>query len=102
MSDLDLNHKLDRRAFLKALGAAGATTIVMSVTAEAASQTGYRDRPPPLADEAPPGMKAVYLYTVGPGGNLNWKPGDAIKFAPAEKIPAGKPADTVASLSKDK
>jgi acetoin:2,6-dichlorophenolindophenol oxidoreductase subunit alpha len=102
MSHLNLNAKLDRRAFLKALSAAGATAIITSVTAQAAPEVGYRGEPARLAEDAPPGMKAVYLYTTGPGGNPNWKPGDAAKFVPPEKIPAGKAADTVVALPKDK
>ena len=101
MSEQNLDKILDRRTFLKVLAAAGATTVFTSVT-QAGGRIGYGTPQVPLTDNAPPGMKAVYLYTVGPGANLNWKPGDAAKFAPPEKIPAGKVADTVAALPKDK
>ena len=102
MAEENLGNKLNRRAFLKALGAAGATTVLTSVTAQAAPRIGYLGAQAPLTGDAPPGMKAVYIYTVGPGGNMNWQPGDAIKFLPPEKIPAGKAADTVAALPKAK
>ena len=102
MAEENLGNRLNRRAFLKALGAAGATTVLTSVTAQAAPRIGYLGAQAPLTGDAPPGMKAVYIYTVGPGGNMNWQPGDAIKFLPPEKIPAGKAADTVAALPKAK
>ena len=102
MSEENLHNKLNRRTFLKALVATGATMVITSVTTQASSQIGYFGSQVPLTGETPPGMKAVYLHTVGPGGNMNWQPGDAIKFLPPEKIPAGKAADTVATLPKAK
>ncbi|MBI5029756.1 MAG: thiamine pyrophosphate-dependent dehydrogenase E1 component subunit alpha [Chloroflexi bacterium] len=102
MAEKCLQGKLNRRDFLRALGTAGATTVLTSVTAQAAPSIGYLGTPASLTTDPPPGMKAVYLYTIGPGGNMNWQPGDAIKFLPPEKIPAGKAADTVAALPKTK
>jgi pyruvate dehydrogenase E1 component alpha subunit len=47
--------------------------------------------------------KAVPVATAGPGGNPNWKPGDALKFLPPENIPtSGRAADLLSGLPKDK
>lgn len=47
--------------------------------------------------------KTIPLATAGPGGNRQWKPGDAAKFLPPEEIPTrGKASDLLASLPKDK
>jgi pyruvate dehydrogenase E1 component alpha subunit len=47
--------------------------------------------------------KSIPLATSGPGGNREWKAGDAVKFLPPEKIPSsGKASDTLAGLPKAK
>jgi TPP-dependent pyruvate/acetoin dehydrogenase alpha subunit len=109
MSDLDRSKRLlDRREFLKMMGSAGATAVVMSAAAPAplgqaaAAPAVAPEAAAPLADDAPPGMKAIYVYTEGPGNNRDWQAGDALKYLPPEKIPDGSAADLLASLPKDK
>ena len=91
----DPNGKIDRRTLLEIIGAAGASSVVLSgcgnQAASAASLTGGK------------WDKTIPLATAGPGGNRNWQPGDAVKFLPPEKIPtSGKASDTLASLPKQK
>jgi TPP-dependent pyruvate/acetoin dehydrogenase alpha subunit len=109
-----INGMMDRRRFLKLLGAAGATGAVVSAcgTAPVAQAPAPTCEPCPTCPPAPAcpvaepcvpeGMKAVFLYADGPGGNLGWKSGDALKYVPAEKIPNGPAADLVAALPKEK
>lgn len=105
----DLNVKLDRRAFLKALAAAGATTaFVAAVGPEKLLAQGpgpSTDQPIPEYVSALTGSsygKTVALATAGPGNNRKWQPGDTIKFLPQEKIPVSKVSDAFAALPKDK
>lgn len=102
---------IDRRTFIKMMGSVGATTLFVSACAPLAPTPTTTPSPqatavPPAAQPAAPavpaGMKAVYLYAEGPMGNLNWQVGDALKWVPPEEIPAGKAADLLASLPKDK
>ncbi len=73
--------RIDRRGLLKLIGAAGASAAVVS--------TGCSN--PFQADVNAAGLtggeweKPIRLATAGPGGNKNWRPGDAVKFLP----PAG-------------
>jgi TPP-dependent pyruvate/acetoin dehydrogenase alpha subunit len=93
---------LDRRTFVKALLAAGATSIVVSCRSAPAGET----------PAAPAGGQAAvpsWLHPTslvrpspGPGGNLAWKVGDTLKWLTPEKIAPGKPADLLASLPKEK
>jgi TPP-dependent pyruvate/acetoin dehydrogenase alpha subunit len=91
--------KIDRRTLLKILGAAGSTAVV--VTACGRLQTAGADSSPNLTGGK--FDRTISLATAGPGGNLDWQPGDAVKFLPPEKIPtSGKAAETMASLPKEK
>ena len=89
--------KVDRRALLKMMGAAGASATVMSAcgtpfggSVRAQGLTGAEFD------------KTVQLATAGPGGNKNWQPGDAAKFVPPEAIPTrGAASDVVAALPKE-
>lgn len=89
--------KIDRRAFLKILGAAGATAAVMSLYAPIAF--GQAPGPGYLPD---PNGQTLTLAKTGPGGNPDYVPADDLKFVPPEKITPGKAADLLASLPKDK
>ena len=111
MSEQDLDTKtetrMDRRTFLKVLGAAGATaTFVAACGPQAAPAVPQAVGVP--SPELVAGVtggkwdKSVAIASAGPGGNLNWQPGDSIKFLPPEKIPGGKAADLLASLPKEK
>jgi len=86
--EIRMNGMMDRRRFLKLLGAAGAT-------GQWCPPVGPRlwpRRRRPRASHARPatgagvpgsralcarGDEAVFLYADGPGGNLGWKAGDA-------------------------
>lgn len=95
------NGKIDRRALLKMLGTAGATAAVVS----ACGTSFEKDLKAELRAGLTGGKwdKTVPLGSEGPGGNPNWRPGDAAKFLPPEKIPtSGKAADLMASLPKEK
>jgi acetoin:2,6-dichlorophenolindophenol oxidoreductase subunit alpha len=103
----DFNIKLDRRAFLKALAAAGATTAFVAAVGPRSvlAQGPVADQPIPEYVSALTGSaygKSVALATAGPGGNRNWQPGDSIKFLPQDKIPVSKVSDAFAALPKDK
>ncbi len=102
----DLNVKLDRREFLKVLAAAGATTAFFSaVTPEVIHAQAPVEQPIPelVADLTGSAYgRAVELATAGPGHNLNWQPGDTLKFLPPQNITDGKYADAFAALPKDK
>lgn len=99
---------LNRREFLKVIGAAGAT---------AAFVTTFKPQPafaqaPAVETYAPeflagvPGAKfekAVALATAGPGNNLAWKNGDSLQFLAREKIPTDTNyAKTFLAQGKDK
>ena len=87
---------IDRRSLLKLLGATGATAVVTSCgsldgSVSAEGLTGGKFE------------KSVPLATAGPGGNMNWQPGDAVKFLPPPEIPtSGKASDVLAALPKEK
>ena len=90
--------RIDRRTLLKLMGSAGATATVISTgcgsfgqSVSASGLTGGKfDKSIPLASD-------------GPGGNMAWKPGDAVKYLPPSEIPArGAAADAVAALPKEK
>jgi TPP-dependent pyruvate/acetoin dehydrogenase alpha subunit len=87
---------LNRRSLLKLLGATGASAV--------ATSCGSLDRS--VLAEGLTGAKfdrSVALATAGPGGNMNWQPGDAIKFLPPEAIPtSGRASDVMAALPKEK
>lgn len=106
MSALDQETKLDRRTFLKILAASGATaTFVAACGPQAVGQAVPQGAPSPEFVAGLTGgkwEKAVALASAGPGGNLNWQPGDSVKFLPPEKIATGKAADTFAALPKEK
>lgn len=102
MSELDqAKHVLDRRSFLKMMGSAGATAVVMSAAAPVPLGKVAAAPPDAPAAAAPPGMRAVYIHTEGPLGNLNFKAGDAIKWVPAAELDADA-ADLLATLPTDK
>ncbi len=103
----ELNVKLDRRAFLKVLAAAGATTAFVAAIGpeRLLAQGPVTDQPvPELVASLTGGAynKSVALATAGPGANRKWQPGDSLKFLPPEKIPASKISDAFAALPKDK
>jgi pyruvate dehydrogenase E1 component alpha subunit len=102
---------VDRRGLLKLLGAAGATTAFVSACS--AVPIGQQSSPSSSGAGAPAGAApaggvtsangvAVTTRPKGPGGNLNWKAGDSLQFLPAETIPAGKAADQLAALPKER
>ena len=87
---------VSRRALLKLMGAAGA-----SVSAVACGSLGG-----PVSAAGLTGGKfdkEVRLATAGPGGNMNWQPGDSLKFLPPEEIPtSGDASKAMAALPKEK
>lgn len=88
--------KIDRRTLLKMMGAAGASATVVS-----ACGTPFDESVSAQGLTGAAFDKSIPLATAGPGGNKNWKPGDAVKFLPPEEIPTrGKASDTLASLPK--
>jgi len=104
----EINIKLDRREFLKALAAAGVSTAIVSTV-------GYQPvmAQTPAGVEAPvaeflaglPGSaygRAVALATAGPMQNMNWKAGDAEKFVPPADLIKGKYIDAFAKVPKAK
>lgn len=104
----DINVKLDRRSFLKALAAAGASTTILSTVGYQAVQAqgpAVEGTAAPEFLAALPGAaygKTVALATAGPMGNKDWKPGDAEKFVPPEGLIKGKYAEAFAKLGKEK
>jgi TPP-dependent pyruvate/acetoin dehydrogenase alpha subunit len=108
MSELERqNSTLDRREFLKIMGSAGATAVFVSACApvelgQAPAAPAAAPATAPEAMAAPPGMKVIYVHAEGPGDNMDWQYGDAVKFLPPEEIPAGSAADLLASLPKEK
>ena len=94
----DENRTIDRRSLLKLIGATGATGAVVSAC-------GSPFDGPVSAEGLTGGKfeKTVTLATAGPGGNKNWKAGDAVKFLPPQDIPTrGAASDALAALPKDK
>ncbi|MBU2008539.1 MAG: thiamine pyrophosphate-dependent dehydrogenase E1 component subunit alpha [Chloroflexi bacterium] len=93
---------LDRRSFVKALLAAGATSVVASCRSAPAGDTP--SAPAGGKIDAPSWIHPASLIRPlpGPGGNLAWKAGDTLKWLTPEKIAPGKPADLLASLPKEK
>jgi len=99
--------KMDRRTFLKTLTAAGASAAVMSTVPQmVAAQTA-----PTVVMPNPEFVKgvtgaayetAVSLATKGAFNNLQWQPGDGIKFLAPEKIGTGKYVDDFKALGKAK
>ena len=89
---------MDRRSLLKLMGAAGASTTVLSacgtslgrtVSAQGLTGSGFG--------------RQVSLATEGPGGNPQWKAGDSVKFLPPTDIPtSGTAAEALASLGKER
>ena len=89
---------LDRRSLLKLIGATGATGAVVSacgspfdgkVSAEGLAGGKFE--------------KSISLATAGPGGNRNWKAGDAVKFLPPQDMPTrGEASDALATLPREK
>lgn len=100
--------KLDRRTFLKTVAASGATAAILSTVGipPAFAQAPAVTSPDPEFVAGLTGSaygKAVALATAGLGGNLNWQPGDGIKFLAPAKIPAAaKYATAFAGLGKTK
>ena len=95
------NDKIDRRTLLKVIGTAGASAVVIS-----ACGTSFEKG---LNAELRAGLtggkwdKTIPLGSEGPGGNPNWRAGDAAKFLPPERIPTrGKAAELMARLPKEK
>jgi len=93
---------LDRRTFVKALLAAGATGVIASCGSSPSGGTpdatsGGKGALPSWINPS-----SVIRPSTGPGGNLAWAVGDTLKWLTPEKIAKGKPADLLASLPKDK
>jgi len=90
--------RIDRRTLLKLMGSAGATATVIS--------TGCNSFNQPVSASGLTGGKfdkSVPLATDGPGGNMAWQPGDAVKYLPPSDIPTrGAGADAISSLPKEK
>lgn len=99
--------KMNRRQFIKALGAAGvATTFLSQGTAQPAlAQAPAIESPAPEFVANLTGAnygKAVALATGGVGFDKNWKAGDALKYLPKEELIGGKYADAFKKLPKEK
>jgi TPP-dependent pyruvate/acetoin dehydrogenase alpha subunit len=90
--------RIDRRTLLKLMGSAGATATVIS--------TGCNSFNQPVSASGLTGGKfdkSVPLATDGPGGNMAWQPGDAVKYLPPTDIPTrGAAADAISALPKEK
>jgi pyruvate dehydrogenase E1 component alpha subunit len=93
---------IDRRTLLKMMGAAGASATVISACGAPSSSSGGEARLTHATGLTGSEFgDTVDISTAGPGGNKNWRPGDALKYLPAERIPtSGEAADQFASLSK--
>jgi|SRR5579871_546964 len=93
--------QIDRRALLKIIGSAGATSAVFSTGCGRAINSVRAESGPELTGGR--WDKTIHLASSGPGGNANWERGDAIKFLPPEKIPvSGRAADLASGLPKEK
>ena len=91
---------VDRRTLLKMMGAAGASGAVFAACGvPGAGATGTSARGVTGAEFD----KSIRLATGGPGGNKDWRPGDSLKFLPAEDIPTrGSASDVLASQPQEK
>ena len=91
----DENRTIDRRSLLKLIGATGATGAVVSAC-------GSPFDGPVSAEGLTGGKfeKTVTLATAGPGGNKNWKAGDAVKFLPPQDIPTRGAASDVTKSTR--
>jgi len=99
---------LNRREFLKVIGAAGASAAFVSTIVP---QAAFAQAPAVDAMNAEylAGVtggkfdRAVPIATAGPGNNLGWQNGDSIKFLPPEKIPTtAKYVQAFLAQGKDK
>lgn len=91
--------KVDRRTLLQAMGAAGASGMVLSAC------RSYGRAGAELSSSLTGGKweKEIALASAGPGGNPAWQPGDALKFLPPEQIAtSGRASDALSRLPKDK
>lgn len=90
---------ITRRGLLKMLGSAGASATVLAACGESFGvSTAQAEGLVGAGFE-----KNVSLATAGPGGNLDWKAGDTLKFLPPEQIPVrGAAADALARLPREK
>ncbi len=101
---------VDRRGLLKLLGAAGATTAFVSACSavpigqqpSSSSGAGAAGAAPAGGVTSANGVAVTTTRPKGPGGNLNWKAGDSLQFLPSDTIPAGKAADQLAALPKER
>jgi len=94
---------MDRRTFLKVLGATGVSAAFVT-TLSGVQQVQAQG---PVAEQVASvtGVKfgkSVPLATEGPGFNLKWQPGDTVKFLPPEKFANTPAAAAFAKLPKDK
>ncbi len=90
--------KIDRRTLLKLMGAAGATATVVS-----ACRSPFDDSVSAQGLTGGKFERSIPLATAGPGGNPNWKPGDAGKFLPPQEIPTrGRASDALSGLPKER
>ena len=98
--------RVDRRTFLKAIGAAGATLTVMSACAPA--PLGGQATTPvaggaPAASGTGAATTGLGVITLkGPGGNLHPAPGYALPYVPKEMALAPQAGDQLARLPKEK
>ena len=94
---------LDRRTFIKAMVAAGATVTVASCAPIATAPTAAAPAAPATAGPAWIHPKSLVRAAPGYGGaHLTWKVGDTLKWLPPEKFPADDAADALAKLPKTK
>lgn len=92
---------LDRRSFIKAMLAAGATVTVASCAPSPSPATPGL----PVAVTVPAWIHPKSLVRSMPGyggARLTWKPGDTAKWLPPAKYPNDAAADLLAGLSKDR
>ncbi len=91
----DRGGRINRRALLKSMGAAGATATVITSCGDGMSRTS--------GISGAEFRKSVRLATAGPGGSKEWRPGYALQFLPPEEIPTrGADSDTLSSEPKQK
>jgi TPP-dependent pyruvate/acetoin dehydrogenase alpha subunit len=91
---------LDRRAFLKILGAAGVSTAFVAAVGPKPVQAQGAEQVASVTGAA--FDKTVKLATAGPGNNLKWQAGDSLKFLPPEKFADTPAARDFAKLPKEK
>jgi len=95
--------RMDRRHLLKVIGAAGASAAVVSSGCGTPFQGVFSSNVNAAGLTGGEWEKPIKLATAGPGANKNWRPGDSLKFLPAERIPTtGAAADLVSGLPKEK